>query len=182
MSTFPFSTTLFQAQNRAVFKRIVDLADKQYQFTRRMSRHEWIAKAMLPNRSSCWDIQFSVRLKGPVDNCKNTVVNNKYFHKSITRHYLPSNDTALDVVFDELLRKRSISVWIAIFIPTDAIVCWHSTFKSCFIPISLKLLISRRCWCLHSNHRQMLTQENVHLSDSNRYVCLLYGIILAFLV
>ena len=136
-----------------------------------MSRHEWIAKAVQPTLSSCWEIQFPARQNGHVDNCENTVLNNEYFNKSRTIHVSPSTDTALDVVFDALSRERSISVWISILFCTDAIVCQISTFErfeNRFLAITFELLIIGRCPCAHSNQRQIWTLENAHpaVSDS----------------
>ena len=128
-----------------------------------MSWHEWNAKVVRPTRSSCWEIQFPVRQKWHVDNCQNNVSNNECFHKSGTRHVSPSADTALDVVFYALSRPRSTSVWIAIFVRTDAIVCEISTicrFENRFLAITLKLLIVGHRPCAHSNQRQISTLEN----------------------
>lgn len=101
-----------------------------------MSRHEFFTKVVRPTRSSCWEIQFPVRQKWHVDNCQNTVLKHKCFNKSSTRNVLPSADTALDVVFDALSRPRSISVWIAIFFRTDAIVCQIATIWKIWKPFS----------------------------------------------
>lgn len=118
---------------------------------------------MRPTRSSCWEIQIPVRQKWHVDNCQNNVFNNKSFDKSGTRQVSPCIDTALDVVFHALSRPGSISVWIAIFFRTDAIVCEILTicrFENRFLAITLKLLVIGQLRCAHSNQRRISTLEH----------------------
>lgn len=166
MPKFRFLTALFGAQNRAASKRTVEPVRCRWRSTRSMLRHEWNAKVMQPTRSSCWEIQIPVRQKWHVDNCQNDVFNNKSFNKSGTRQVSPSAVTALDVVFYALSPPRSISVWIAIFFRTDAIVCEILTicrFENRFLAITLKLLIFGPLRCAHSNQRRIWTLENPRL-------------------
>lgn len=163
VSKFRFLTTLFGAQNRSASKRTVEPVRCRWRSTRSMLRHEWNAKVVQPTRSSCWEIQIPVRQKWHVDNCQNNVFSNKYFNKSGTRQVSPSADTALDVVFHALSRPRSISVWIAIFFRTEAIICEIWTickFQNRFLAITFKLLIFRQLPCAHSNQRRISSLEN----------------------
>ena len=178
MPKFRFLTALFEAQNRAASKPTVEPVRWRWSSTRSMLRHEWNAKVVQPTRSSCWENQIPVRQKWHVDNCQNDVFNNKSFNKSGTRQVSPSVVTALDVVFYALSRPRSISVWIAIFFRTDAIVCEISTicrFENRFLAITLKLLIFKRLRCAHSNQRRILTLENPRLDVCVSKKCSLSG-------